>query len=163
MLLQKTLHMSQCSQNPKPGLASIQSYRRQFLMATRATVSSSNMASLSVFAVRTVMRLAPSSLTVETDSPDQYTFDVRGREYQPMGIVVLSRQIRPTARLVKLAAHVQDQEQVVAWLDGAWHLLDSFVTAELTQLSARWKSGTTGCSHRGMRWNARPLPLKSVR
>ncbi len=38
MLLQKTLHMSQPVAECKARLASIQSYRRQFLMVTRATV-----------------------------------------------------------------------------------------------------------------------------
>ena len=41
MLLEKTLHMSQPVAECKARLASIQSYRRQFLMVTRATVTSS--------------------------------------------------------------------------------------------------------------------------
>src|SRR5437899_9860692 len=41
MLLQKTLHMSQPLAECKARLGSIQSYRRQFLMVTRATVTSS--------------------------------------------------------------------------------------------------------------------------
>ena len=41
MLLQKTLHMSQSLDECKTRLASIQSYRRQFVMVTKATVTSS--------------------------------------------------------------------------------------------------------------------------
>ncbi len=41
MLLEKTLHMSQPVAECRARLASIQSYRRQFLMVTRATVTSS--------------------------------------------------------------------------------------------------------------------------
>ena len=41
MLLQKTLHLNQPAAECKARLASIQSYRRQFLMVTRATVTSS--------------------------------------------------------------------------------------------------------------------------
>ena len=41
MVLQKTLHMNQSLAECKSRLASIQSYRRQFLMVTKATVTSS--------------------------------------------------------------------------------------------------------------------------
>ena len=41
MVLQKTLHMNQSLAECKNRLASIQSYRRQFLMVTKATVTSS--------------------------------------------------------------------------------------------------------------------------
>ena len=41
MVLQKTLHMSQSLGDCKARLSSIQSYRRQFVMVTKATVTSS--------------------------------------------------------------------------------------------------------------------------
>ncbi len=41
MLIQKTLHMSQSLAECKARLASIQSYKRQFVMVTKATVTSS--------------------------------------------------------------------------------------------------------------------------
>ena len=41
MLLQKTLHMSQSLAECKARLSSIQTYRRQFVMVTKATVTSS--------------------------------------------------------------------------------------------------------------------------
>ena len=69
MLLQKTLHMSQPLAECKARLASIQSYRRQFLMVTRATVTSSKTVDFSFrgplgFEAHTVL------LSVESDSPE---------------------------------------------------------------------------------------------
>jgi hypothetical protein len=77
MLLQKTLHMSQPVAECKARLASIQSYRRQFLMVTRATVTSSKTVDFSFrgplgFEAHTVL------LSVESDSPDQYAFESVG-------------------------------------------------------------------------------------
>ena len=73
MLLQKTLHMSQAVPECKARLASIQSYRRQFLMVTRATVTSSKTVDFSFrgplgFEAHTVL------LSVDGDSPDEYAF-----------------------------------------------------------------------------------------
>src|SRR5437660_10006338 len=73
MLLQKTLHMSQPLPECKARLASIQSYRRQFLMVTRATVTSSKTVDFSFrgpfgFEAHTVL------LSVDSDSPGQYAF-----------------------------------------------------------------------------------------
>src|SRR5438876_7601250 len=74
MLLQKTLHMSQPLAECKARLASIQSYRRQFLMVTRATVTSSKTVDFSFrgpfgFEAHTVL------LSVDSDSPGQYAFE----------------------------------------------------------------------------------------
>ena len=90
MLLQKTLHMSQSLAESKARLASIQSYRRHFLMATRATVTSSKTAHFSFrgplgFEAQTVL------LSVETDSPDQYTFESAGGNINLMGIVEFAK------------------------------------------------------------------------
>src|SRR5947207_6120463 len=86
MLLQKTLHMSQPLPECKARLASIQSYRRQFLMVTRATVTSSKTVDFSFrgpfgFEAHTVL------LSVESDSPDQYAFESAGGNIVLMGIV----------------------------------------------------------------------------
>ena len=80
MLLQKTLHMSQPVDECKARLASIQSYRRQFLMVTRATVTSSKTVDFSFrgplgFEAHTVL------LSVDSDSPDQYHVRVRWRKH----------------------------------------------------------------------------------
>src|ERR1700720_4513810 len=93
MLLQKTLHMSQPVAECKARLASIQSYRRQFLMVTRATVTSSKTVDFSFrgplgFEAHTVL------LSVESDSPDQYTFESVGGNINLMGIVDFA-EIRP--------------------------------------------------------------------
>ncbi len=74
MLLQKTLHMSQPMAECKARLASIQSYRRQFLMVTRATVTSSKTVDFSFrgpfgFEAHTVL------LSVDSESADQYAFE----------------------------------------------------------------------------------------
>ena len=51
MLLQKTFHMSQSLEECKSRLANIHSYRRQFAMVTKATVTSSGTLD---FALRTL-------------------------------------------------------------------------------------------------------------
>src|SRR5438132_4899460 len=86
MLLEKTLHMSQPVAECKARLASIQSYRRQFLMVTRATVTSSKTVDFSFrgpfsFEAHTVL------LSVDGDSPNQYAFESVGGNISLMGIV----------------------------------------------------------------------------
>src|SRR5438046_3920186 len=103
MLLQKTLHMSQPLPECKARLASIQSYRRQFLMVTRATVTSSKTVDFSFrgpfgFEAHTVL------LSVESDSPGQYAFESAGGNIALMGIVDFA-QVRPTCTEVTSAVH----------------------------------------------------------
>jgi len=141
MLLQKTLHMSQSLAECKARLASIQSYRRQFLMATRATVTSSKTANFSFrsplgFEAHTVL------LSVESDSPDQYTFESVGGNINLMGIVDFA-EIRPNCTEVTLAVHYAIRNKLFAWLDRRLRFLDTFVTAELRSIRAR-ENGTTG-------------------
>src|SRR5260370_20971928 len=86
MLLEKTLHMSQPLAECKARLASIQSYRRQFLMVTRATVTSSKTVDFSFrgpfgFEAHTVL------LSVESDSSDQYAFESVGGNIDLIGVV----------------------------------------------------------------------------
>src|SRR3979411_3508994 len=85
MLLQKTLHMNQALDECKSRLASIQSYRRQFVMVTKATVTSSKTVDFSFrgplgFEARTVL------LSVESDSPDQMAFESTGGNLDVMGL-----------------------------------------------------------------------------
>src|SRR5204862_4565516 len=101
MLLQKTLHMSQPVAECKARLASIQSYRRQFLMVTRATVTSSKTVDFSFrgplgFEAHTVL------LSVESDSPDQYTFESVVGKINLMVTFVFD-DIRPYCTEVSLA------------------------------------------------------------
>src|SRR5207249_1846771 len=93
MLLQKTLHMSQPLPECKARLASIQSYRRQFLMVTRATVTSSKTVDFSFrgpfgFEAHTVL------LSVDSDSLNQYVFESVGGNISVMGVVDFA-EIRP--------------------------------------------------------------------
>src|SRR5438034_8306003 len=77
MLLQKTLHMGQSLPDCKGRLANIHSYRRQFVMVTRATITSSKTVDFSFrgplgFEGHTVL------LAVESDSPDEVAFESVG-------------------------------------------------------------------------------------
>src|SRR5207237_2402189 len=86
MLLEKTLHMSQPLAECKARLASIQSYRRQFLMVTKATVTSSKTVDFSFrgplgFQARTVL------LAIESESPDQRAFESVGGNINLTGLV----------------------------------------------------------------------------
>ena len=117
MLLQKTLHMSQPVAECNARLAGIQSYRRQFLMATRATVTSSKTVDFSFrgplgFEAHTVL------LSVESDSPDRYTFESVGGNINLMGIVDFA-EIRPSCTEVTLAVHYEIRNKLFAWLTGA--------------------------------------------
>jgi hypothetical protein len=137
MLLEKTLHMSQPLPECKARLASIQSYRRQFLMVTRATVTSSKTVDFSFrgpfgFEAHTVL------LSVESDSPDQYAFESVGGNIALMGIVDFA-QIRPNCTEVTLAVHYEIKNKLFAWLDRRLHFVDSFVTAELRSIRAHFE------------------------
>src|SRR6202011_1554104 len=86
MLLQKTLHMNQSLDECKSRLASIQSYRRQFVMVTKATVTSSKTVDFSFrgplgFEARTVL------LAVDSDSIDQLTFESAGGNIDLLGLI----------------------------------------------------------------------------
>jgi len=141
MLLQKTLHMSQPLAECKARLASIQSYRRQFLMVTRATVTSSKTVDFSFrgpfgFEAHTVL------LSIESESPDQYAFESAGGNIALMGIVDFS-QIRPNCTEVTLAFHYEIKNKLFAWLDRRLHFVDSFVTAELRSIRAHFEGIAT--------------------
>ena len=137
MLLQKTLHMSQPVEECKARLASIQSYRRQFLMVTRATVTSSKTVDFSFrgplgFEAHTVL------LSVESESPAQYAFESVGGNIALMGIVDFA-EIRPNCTEVTLAVHYDIKNKLFAWLDRRLHFVDSFVTAELRSIRAHFE------------------------
>jgi uncharacterized membrane protein len=137
MLLQKTLHMSQPVAECKARLASIQSYRRQFLMVTRATVTSSKTVDFSFrgplgFEAHTVL------LSVDGDSPDQYAFESVGGNISLMGIVDFA-EIRAHCTEVTLAVHYEIKNKLFAWLDRRLHFVDSFVTAELRSIRAHFE------------------------
>ena len=137
MLLEKTLHMSQPLAECKARLASIQSYRRQFLMVTKATVTSSKTVDFSFrgplgFQARTVL------LAIESDSPDQCAFESVGGNIDLMGLVDFT-EIRPNCTEVTLAVHYEINNKLFAWLDRRLHFVDSFVTAELRSIRAHFE------------------------
>ena len=129
MLLQKTLHLSQPAAECKARLANIQSYRRQFLMVTRATVTSSKTVDFSFrgplgFEAHTVL------LSVESDVPNEYAFESAGGNIDLMGIVDFT-EIRPNCTEVTLAAHYEIRNKFFAWLNRRSRFVDTFMAAEL--------------------------------
>ncbi len=137
MLLEKTLHMSQPLAECKARLASIQSYRRQFLMVTRATVTSSKTVDFSFrgpfgFEAHTVL------LSVDSTSPEEYAFESAGGNISVMGIVDFA-EIRPQCTEVTLAIHYEIKNKLFAWLDQRLRFVDSFVTAELRSVRAHFE------------------------
>jgi hypothetical protein len=137
MLLQKTLHMSQSLDECKARLASIQSYRRQFLMVTKATVTSSKTVDFSFrgplgFQARTVL------LSVESEAPSEFAFESVGGNIDLMGLVEFA-EIRPQCTEITLAVHYEIKNKVFAWLDRRLHFVDAFVTSELRSIRSHFE------------------------
>ena len=137
MLLQKTLHMSQSLGECKARLSSIQSYRRQFLMVTKATVTSSKTVDFSFrgplgFEARTVL------LAADSDDPNQYAFESSGGNIDLMGIVDFT-EIRSNCTEVTLAVHYEIKNKLFAWLDRRFRFVDAFVTSEMRSIRAHFE------------------------
>jgi uncharacterized membrane protein len=137
MLLQKTLHMSQSLAECKARLSSIQSYRRQFLMVTKATVTSSKTVDFSFrgplgFQARTVL------LSVDSESADEYAFESVGGNLDLMGLVDFT-EIRPQCTEVTLAVHYEIKNKLFAWVDRRLHFVDAFLNSELRSIRAHFE------------------------
>ena len=137
MLLQKTLHMNQSLDECKNRLASIQSYRRQFVMVTRAIVTSSKTVDFSFrgplgFEARTVL------LSVESGSPNIMAFESTGGNLDVMGLAEFTA-IRPNCTEVSLSLHYEIKSKLFAWLDRRFHFVDAFVTSELRSIRAHFE------------------------
>jgi len=137
MLLQKTLHMSQSLDECKTRLASLQSYRRQFVMVTKATVTSSKTIDFSFrgplgFEAHTVVA------AVESDSPDRLAFESWGGNIDLMGLVEFDA-VRPDCTEVTLAVHYEIKNKLYAWLDRKFGFVDAFLTSELRSLRAHFE------------------------
>ena len=137
MLIQKTLHMSQSLAECKARLASIQSYKRQFVMVTKATVTSSKTVDFSFrgpigFEAHTVL------LAVDSESPDQYTFESVGGNIDLMGLVDFT-EIRPSCTEITLAVHYEIKSKLFAWLDRRFHFIDAFMNSELRSIRAHFE------------------------
>ena len=141
MLLEKTLHMSQPLAECKARLASIQSYRRQFLMVTKATVTSSKTVDFSFrgpfsFQAQTVL------LAVDSESADEMAFESVGGNIDLMGLVEFS-EVRPHCTEVTLAVHYEIKNKLFAWLDRRLHFVDGFVNAELRSIRSHFEGVAT--------------------
>jgi uncharacterized membrane protein len=137
MLIQKTLHMSQSLAECKARLASIQSYRRQFVMVTKATVTSSKTIDFSFrgpmgFSAQTVL------LSIDSDSPDQFAFESVGGNIDVMGLVDFT-EVRSGCTEVTLAVHYEIANRFYAWLDRKFGFVEAFLTAELRSIRAHFE------------------------
>ena len=141
MLLEKTFHMSQPLAESKARLTSIQSYKRQFVMVTKATVTSSKTVDFSFrgplsFEARTTL------LAVETDSVDQLTFESAGGNIDVTGIIDFT-EIRPHCTEITVAIHYQIKNRLFAWLDRRFGFVDAFANAELRSIRAHFEGIAT--------------------
>ncbi len=133
--------MSQALDECKTRLASIQSYRRQFVMVTRATVTSSKTIDFSFrgplgFEAHTVVA------AVESDAPDQLAFESWGGNIDLMGLVEFAA-VRPDCTEVTLAVHYEIKNKLYAWLDRKFGFIDAFLTSELRSLRAHFEGIAT--------------------
>ena len=131
MLLQKTLHMNTSLEDCQESISSIQSYRRQFFVVTKATVTSSKTVDFSFrgpfgFKARTVL------LAVDSDSPSQFAFESVGGNIELMGLIDFT-EIRSNCTEVTLALHYDIKNKLFAWLDRHLHFVDAVVDAESAQ------------------------------
>lgn len=137
MMLQKTLHMNLTLEECRARLANIQGYRRQFVMVTKATATSSKTIDFSFrgplgFEGNTVVSTIPS------DSPDQFAFESWGGNIDLMGLVDFA-EVRPDCTEVTIAVHYEIQNKLYAWLDRKFGFIDSFLTAELRSLRSHFE------------------------
>ncbi len=137
MLLQKTLHMSQSLDECKSRLASIQSYRRQLVMVTKATVTSSKTLDLSFkgplgFEAQTVVA------AIDSGTPDQLAFESWGGNINLMGLIDFE-EVRPGCTEVTFAVHYEIKNKLYAWLDRRFGFVDAMMTAELRTLRSHFE------------------------
>jgi hypothetical protein len=137
MLLEKTFHMNQPLAQCKARLSDIHSYRRQFLMAAKATVTSHKTLD---FSFRGPLGFEAHTVLAELDneSPDQYAFESQGGNIDLLGLVDFT-QIRPDFTEVTLAVHYELKNKLFAWLDKRLHFVDGFLTAELRSIRAHFE------------------------
>ncbi len=118
-------------------LGSIQSYRRQFLMVTKATVTSSKTVDFSFrgplgFEAHTVL------LALDGDADEQYAFESVGGNIDLMGLVDFA-EIRQNCTEVSLAVHYEIKNKFFAWLDRRLHFVDAFLNSELRSIRAHFE------------------------
>ena len=129
--------MNQSLGECKTRLASIQSYRRQFVMVTKATVTSSKTVDFSFrgpfgFQAHTVLMAADS------DAADQIAFESTGGNIDVMGLVEFT-EIRPRCTEVTVAVHYEIKNKLFAWLDRKFRFVDAFMNSELRSIRAHFE------------------------
>ncbi len=129
--------MSQSLEECKGRLSSIQSYRRQFVMVTKATVTSSKTLDFSFrgplgFEAHTVVS------ALESDSPDQFAFESWGGNIDLMGLIEFE-ELRADCTEVTLAVHYEIKNKFFAWVDRKFGFVDAFLTSELRSLRAHFE------------------------
>jgi hypothetical protein len=129
--------MSQSLAECKARLSSIQSYRRHFVMVTKATVTSSKTVDFSFrgplgFEARTVLVAADST------EPNQFAFESSGGNIDIMGIVDFC-EIKPNCTEVTLAVHYEIKNKLFAWLDRRFRFVDAFITSEMRSIRAHFE------------------------
>lgn len=132
MLLYKTFHINQPLEACKTRLASIQSYRRQFMMVTEGTTTSSKAVELRFrgpldFEAQTVLS------SIDSESSDHMAFESTGGNLDLMGLAEFV-EIRPNYTEVALALHYKIKNRLFAWLDHRLHFVDAFVISELRSI-----------------------------
>ena len=146
MLLEKTFHMGQPLDESKAQLTSIQSYKRQFLMVTKATVTSSKTVDFSFrgplgFEARTTL------LAVDCHSDDQFAFESGAGNIEVIGLVDFT-EIRPNCTEITIAIHYKIKNRLFALLDRHLHFVDTFINAELRSVRAHFEGITTSYAER---------------
>lgn len=129
--------MNQSLSECKARLASIHSYRRQFLMVTKATVTSSKTVDFSFrgpigFEAHTVLMASDQS------TPEEFSFESVGGNIDLLGIVAFN-EIRPDCTEVTLAVHYDIRNRFFSWLDRQIHFVDAFVNSELRSVRSHFE------------------------
>ena len=129
--------MSQSATECKARLAAIQSYRRHFVMVTKATVTSSKTVD---FSFRGPLGFEAHTILFGTgsDHADQVAFESTGGNIELMGLVDFA-EIRPNCTEVTLAVHYEIKNKLFAWLDRRFKFMDAFLTSELRSIRAHFE------------------------
>ncbi len=129
--------MGQSLSECKARLASIHSYRRQFVMVTKATVTSSKTVDFCFrgplgFQAHTVL------LAVDSQSENDTAFESVGGNIDITGIVDFA-EVRPYCTEITLAVHYEIQNKFFAWLDRRVGFVDAFVNSELSSIRSHFE------------------------
>jgi hypothetical protein len=129
--------MSQSLDECKSRLAGIQSYRRQLVMVTNATITSSKTLD---FAFRGPLGFEAHTIVtaIEGDTPDQFAFESWGGNLDLMGLVEFE-EVRPGCTEVCFAVHYEIKNRFYAWLDRRIGLIESFLNRELRSIRAHFE------------------------